>query len=57
MPLCLLPKAVLWDDGHLAHFPPHCTSNILHDLLSLLKALGIPTSSMLHCRRHPVLCS
>lgn len=57
MPLCLLLNAVLWDDGHLAHFPLHHASNILHDLLSLLKASGISISSMLHCRQHSVLCS
>ena len=28
MPLCLLLKAVLWDDGHLAHFPLHRASKI-----------------------------
>ena len=57
MPLCLLLKAVFWDDGHLAHFPLGRTSNILHGLLSPLKALGILTSLILRCRQHSVLCS
>ena len=66
MPSCLLLKAVFWDDGHPAHCPLHCTSNILHDLLkafggyhafdAALQAAFCPLQLICLLKAHCILC-